>query len=320
MDLNSDPLAGTGLPGDLSSAPAVLRQAVKAVSKATPGARLPSVSVKDRPRLHAAPDLAPSAPLRTSLVPRLRSPRLPAFVMVRADEALRVARRTLWAVLLSRLLPFPLVPTVPIFAVLDPPLPEDTASTVDAPITPEILELARSLGSDPRRIFYWVRSEIETEVYDGSKKGAVGTLAERSGNDTDQASLLIALLRAAGVPCRTSARPCACPSSWAAARPRPTVTASTLSAWALRRGSRDYGPPSGSWPRGAKLNGTLTVTGPPCGAWKVQRRATVRTHSDTSGSWPSPRSAASVTVPSVPIVSRSSMRSRSVGTRLRRRS
>ena len=96
---------------------------------------------------------------------------------------------------------------IALFAVLAPPLPEDVGSTVDAPITPEIQALARSLGNDPRRIFYWVRSEIATEVYDGSKKGAVGTLAERSGNDTDQANLLVALLRAAEVPCRYERAP-----------------------------------------------------------------------------------------------------------------
>jgi hypothetical protein len=70
----------------------------------------------------------------------------------------------------------------------------DTGGTVDAQ--------ASALGDDPIRIYEWVRNEIGFEPYLGIRKGAAGTLYERSGNDADQAALLVALLRAADVPAR----------------------------------------------------------------------------------------------------------------------
>ncbi len=65
-------------------------------------------------------------------------------------------------------------------------------------ITEEIQNLATSLQNDPARIFEFVYNAIEYEHYYGSKKGARLTLLEGSGNDMDQAALLIALYRAAG--------------------------------------------------------------------------------------------------------------------------
>jgi hypothetical protein len=65
-------------------------------------------------------------------------------------------------------------------------------------ITPEIQNLATSLQNNPVRIFEFVYNAIEYENYYGSKKGAHLTLLEGSGNDKDQAALLVALLRAAG--------------------------------------------------------------------------------------------------------------------------
>jgi hypothetical protein len=78
----------------------------------------------------------------------------------------------------------------------------DTASTAAASITPEIAGLAESLDWNPVRIYEWVQKNIETEWYRGSMKGARETLRQKSGNDADQASLLIALLRSAGFPAR----------------------------------------------------------------------------------------------------------------------
>jgi RHS repeat-associated protein len=78
----------------------------------------------------------------------------------------------------------------------------DTRGTADAPITPEIVELAKSLDWNPVRIYEWVQENIETEWYWGSMKGAQETLRQRSGNDADQAALLIAMLRSAGFPAR----------------------------------------------------------------------------------------------------------------------
>jgi hypothetical protein len=51
-------------------------------------------------------------------------------------------------------------------------------------------------------MFNWVRNHIEFDPYVGSRRGAAETLRLRAGNDMDQASLLIALLRAGGFPAR----------------------------------------------------------------------------------------------------------------------
>ena len=70
---------------------------------------------------------------------------------------------------------------------------------------PYIVDKAAELGNDPQRIFRYVRDEIGYEVYTGSLRGARGTLWSGAGNALDQASLLIALLRASGVPARYAA-------------------------------------------------------------------------------------------------------------------
>lgn len=83
-----------------------------------------------------------------------------------------------------------------------PPTSADTASTPDVPLTPAILAKAASLGNDPLAIFNFVRQSIDYLPYNGSLYGAQGTLDAGVGNDVDQASLLIGLLRAAGIPAR----------------------------------------------------------------------------------------------------------------------
>ena len=60
--------------------------------------------------------------------------------------------------------------------------------------------LAEALENDPLRIYQYVRNHFEYVPYFGYLKGPYLTLHERSGNDYDQASLLIELLRAAGIP------------------------------------------------------------------------------------------------------------------------
>ena len=65
-------------------------------------------------------------------------------------------------------------------------------------ITPEIENLARALQHDPKLIYDYVHNHIEYMPYYGSMKGTVLTLLDGSGNDFDQASLMIALLRASG--------------------------------------------------------------------------------------------------------------------------
>ncbi|WP_028316950.1 transglutaminase domain-containing protein [Desulfatibacillum aliphaticivorans] len=78
----------------------------------------------------------------------------------------------------------------------------DTASTDLAPIDEEISALAETLEWNPVNIYEWVKNNIETEWYWGAMKGALGTLHQESGNDADQAALLVALLRASGYPAR----------------------------------------------------------------------------------------------------------------------
>jgi hypothetical protein len=64
--------------------------------------------------------------------------------------------------------------------------------------SPEIEELARGLLNDPKLIYDYVHNHIDYVPYFGSLKGATLTYLDGSGNDFDQASLLIALLRAGG--------------------------------------------------------------------------------------------------------------------------
>jgi RHS repeat-associated protein len=78
----------------------------------------------------------------------------------------------------------------------------DTAAAQEAPLSDEIVAQAKALGNDYVRIYEFVRNKHRTEWYAGSLKGAPGVLRSGAGNDQDQASLLVALLRAAGVPAR----------------------------------------------------------------------------------------------------------------------
>ena len=72
----------------------------------------------------------------------------------------------------------------------------------------QIQNLAREItgGSNDinaaTRLFNWVRDNIRYSFYRNTKRGAVRTLNERKGNCVDQAHLLVALNRAAGIPAR----------------------------------------------------------------------------------------------------------------------
>jgi transglutaminase-like putative cysteine protease len=83
-----------------------------------------------------------------------------------------------------------------------PAAPADSAGAPEAPLSDDIVKQASALGNDYVRIYEFVRNQHRTEWYPGSVRGAVGTLRGGVGNDVDQASLLVALLRAAGVPAR----------------------------------------------------------------------------------------------------------------------
>lgn len=73
--------------------------------------------------------------------------------------------------------------------------PRPDANSAD----PFIVAKAQELGNDPLAIFEFVRDEIGFESYQGSLRGARGALWSKAGNALDQASLLIALLRASNI-------------------------------------------------------------------------------------------------------------------------
>jgi len=80
--------------------------------------------------------------------------------------------------------------------------PDDLAETVEVQLTPEIRAKALELGNSPVRIYEWVRNNVEFVPTWGSIQGAQMTMLTRQGNAFDTASLLIALLRAAGINAR----------------------------------------------------------------------------------------------------------------------
>jgi large repetitive protein len=63
---------------------------------------------------------------------------------------------------------------------------------------PYIVAEATTLNNDPNQIFAFVRDQVGFDIYSGSLRGARGTLWTMAGNALDRASLLIALLTAAG--------------------------------------------------------------------------------------------------------------------------
>ncbi len=85
-------------------------------------------------------------------------------------------------------------------ATAAPPPPPAIATQLGSSteITPEIAELARALRHDVDLIYEYVYSQVEYNPIWGSQKGAMGALLDGTGNDFDQASLMIALLRASG--------------------------------------------------------------------------------------------------------------------------
>lgn len=82
----------------------------------------------------------------------------------------------------------------------DDPVPEEyLRETIEVQLTPEIITLAAELNHSAVEIYQYVRNNFDFEIYYGSRKGALQTLKDRSGNDYDLASLLIALLRASQI-------------------------------------------------------------------------------------------------------------------------
>ncbi|MCF6336544.1 MAG: transglutaminase-like domain-containing protein, partial [Gammaproteobacteria bacterium] len=82
------------------------------------------------------------------------------------------------------------------------PTTADLAETLDIEITADMRQLAESFNHNPAEIYAWVHNNIHFIPSYGSIQGSRMTLETKSGNAIDTASLLIALLRAAGIPAR----------------------------------------------------------------------------------------------------------------------
>jgi len=82
------------------------------------------------------------------------------------------------------------------------PAADDLAETIDVQLTPEIRAKALELGNNPVKIYEWVRNNIDYVPTWGSIQGANMTMQTKQGNAFDTSSLLIALLRAAGIHAR----------------------------------------------------------------------------------------------------------------------
>ena len=113
-----------------------------------------------------------------------------------------------------------------------PRLSSPTFSAASTASSPQIVALARALEADVDLIFQYVYEQIAYVPVYGSLKGATATLIEGQGNDFDQASLLIALLREAGHTANfvngTLRVPPAELTSWLGLPPNPSVLGALL--------------------------------------------------------------------------------------------
>lgn len=82
------------------------------------------------------------------------------------------------------------------------PTQNDLSETAEIQFTPAIRAKAQELKGHPLKIYEWVRNNIEYVPTYGSIQGADMCLQTKQCNDTDTASLLIALLRVSGVPAK----------------------------------------------------------------------------------------------------------------------
>ncbi len=73
---------------------------------------------------------------------------------------------------------------------------------LDANAYQQITTIVAQLDYSPVKILEYVTNTLQHEQYRGSVKGALGALTSGGANDLDHASLLIALLRASGIPAR----------------------------------------------------------------------------------------------------------------------
>lgn len=96
----------------------------------------------------------------------------------------------------------PNTPNLMVAQATNQPTVDDLGETIEVQFTPEIIAKAQELGNNPVKIFEYVKNNFFFEAYYGSLKGAHETLLEQAGNDFDQASLLLALLRVSNISAR----------------------------------------------------------------------------------------------------------------------
>ncbi|MBN4054462.1 hypothetical protein JYT87_02000 [Nitrospira defluvii] len=87
-------------------------------------------------------------------------------------------------------------------ATPDLPTPQDLAETIEVQFTQEINDLAATLENNPVKIYNFVRNNIDFVPTWGSIQGADHCLLSKLCNAIDMASLLIAILRSAGISAR----------------------------------------------------------------------------------------------------------------------
>lgn len=80
--------------------------------------------------------------------------------------------------------------------------PAYLAETDEIKLAPAVRAKAAELGHDPVKIHNWVRNNVQWQPTWGAGQDAALTLSARRGNALDIAGLLIALLRASGIPSR----------------------------------------------------------------------------------------------------------------------
>lgn len=82
------------------------------------------------------------------------------------------------------------------------PTSDDLAETAEVQFTDELRQIATLLENNPVQLYEFVRNNFSYDPYYGSVKGSQSTLLLQSGNDLDQASVLIGLFRVTGIPAR----------------------------------------------------------------------------------------------------------------------
>lgn len=80
--------------------------------------------------------------------------------------------------------------------------PAYLAETPDVQLTPMVRNIAQQLNYEPVKIYQYVKNSVDWVPSWGSVQGSEVTLLSHKGNAFDTASLLIALLRASGIPAR----------------------------------------------------------------------------------------------------------------------